>query len=277
MNSSQPSLRSSDLRRDISRRNMARAASCTHEISYGAVPSVVYQEREGSHGNFHPASYRAICANPEWHRRLQKAYTGSRWISRAWERKRRELECANSSDALLMNIFCYPRILSRRALCSLLGVDSNLTPEFGFRPRTPLNESKLDRTEVDMRLGNHWFEAKLTETGFQTAPLRLLSRYRDLSEVFDIDELPVHAGKVRSYQLIRGILAAHASNASFVLLCDSRRADLIEQWFAILCAVRSYTFRSALRLLTWQDLAATLPPQLRSFLQTKYGIVECLT
>jgi hypothetical protein len=269
-----PSLRSNDLRRDISQRNIARVAEAERDISYGSVPSVVYQEADGTHGNFHPASYRAICANPDWHRRLQKAYTGSRWITRAWERKRRELECANSSDALLMNIFCYPRVLVRPALCNLLGVETNLSPEFGFRPRVPFNDGKLDRTEVDMRLGDILFEAKLTETGFQTAPLRLLSRYRELNEVFDIAELPIHADKVRSYQLIRGVLAAHAADASFVLLCDSRRTDLIEQWFAILCAVRSYSFRSRLRLLTWQDLAATLPRALRDFLAAKYGIAS---
>ncbi len=270
---SHPSLRSGDLRRDISLRNIARTASSEYEISYGSVPSVVYQEGDGTHGNFHPASYRAICANPDWHRRLQKAYTGSRWISRAWERKRRELECASSSDALLMNIFCYPKVLGRPMLCNLLGADSNLAPEFGFRPGVPFSNGRFDRTEVDMRLGDILFEAKLTETGFQTAPLRLLNRYRDLPEVFDTGELPIHADKVRSYQLVRGVLAAYAADASFVLLCDRRRADLIEQWFSILRAIRSYSFRSKLKLVTWQEIAVTLPRGLRDFLGTKYGIL----
>jgi len=272
MAASHPSISSSDLRRDISRRNIERAISCEHEVSYGCVPSVVYQEADGTHGNFHPASYRAICANPDWHRRLEKAYTGSRWISRAWERGRRELECANSSDALLMNIFCYPKVLTRPALCNLIGADSNLAPEFGFRPRVPFGNGRFDRTEIDMRLGGILFEAKLTETGFQTAPLRLLDRYRDLHEVFNIEELPIHTKKVRSYQLVRGVLAAYATDASFVLLCDCRRTDMIEQWFSILCAVRSYSFRSRLRLLTWQDIAVTLPRGLQDFLETKYGI-----
>lgn len=267
-----PSISSGDLRRDISQRNIARGAVCEHEVSYGAVSSVVYREANGTHGNFHDSSYRAICANPEWRRRLEKAYTGSRWISRSWERKRRELECANSSDALLMNIFCYPRLLSRWAVCNLLGVDAGLTPEFGFRPRVPLNNGKFDRTEVDMRLGDVLFEAKLTETGFQTAPVRLLRRYRDLDEVFDVEELPIYAEKVRCYQIVRGVFAAHSSGASFVLLCDRRRADLIEQWFSVLRAVRSYSFRCRLRLITWQDLATTLPPGLRAFVEQKYGI-----
>ncbi|HEX7157993.1 MAG TPA: hypothetical protein VF214_03180 [Edaphobacter sp.] len=266
------SLSSNDLRREIGQRNIVRAAACEHELSYSSVPSVVYQEADGSHGNFHPSSYRAICANQDWRKRLQKAYTGSRWISRAWERKRRELECANSSDALLMNIFCYPKALSRPALCNLLGVEGGLSPEFGFRPQVPLNNGRFDRTEVDMRLGDVLFEAKLTETGFQTAPLRLLLRYRDFEEVFDTDELPRQTEKVRGYQLIRGILAAYASDRSYVLLCDVRRADLMEQWFSVLRAVRSYSFRSRLRVLNWQDLTVALPARLRTFLESKYGI-----
>jgi hypothetical protein len=173
-----------------------------------------------------------------------------------------------------MNVFCYPKVLGRSALCNLLGVDCNLTPEFGFRPRVPFSDKKFDRTEIDMRLGDLLCEAKLTETGFQTAPLRLLIRYRDLQEVFETDELPVHGDKVRGYQLIRGVLAAYAAEAPFVLLCDSRRTDLIEQWFSILCTVRSYSFRSKLRLLTWQDIAVTLPRGLRDFLETKYGILS---
>lgn len=272
MAASHTSISSNDLRRDISRRNIDRASYCEHELSYGTLPSVVYQEADGSHGNFHPSSYRAICANPEWRRRLEKAYTGSQWIARAWERRRGELECSNSSDALLMNIFCYPKLLTRPGICNLLGIDFGLSPEFGFRPRVPLSNGRFDRTEVDMHLGEILFEAKLTETGFQTAPMRLLLRYRDLEEVFNVDELPIHAGKVRSYQLIRGVLAAYSSGASFVLLCDGRRVDLIEQWFQVLRAVRSYSFRCRLRLIAWQDLASALPPRLRVFVEQKYGI-----
>ena len=132
-----------------------------------------------------------------------------------------------------------------------------------------------------MRLGDALFEAKLTETGFQTAPLRMLLRYRDFEEVFETDALPRQDEKVRCYQLIRGILAAYASDRSFVLLCDARRTDLIEQWFSVLYAVRSYSFRSRLRVLTWQDLTVALPARLRSFLADKYGIAakaeQCLT
>src|SRR5581483_11208555 len=99
-----------------------------HELSYGSSASVIYQECEGAHGNFLPPSWARIAANPLWQKRLEKAYTASRYVPRAGDRRRFELDCANSSDALLMNIFCYPRVLSRAPLCSLLGIEPGLEP-----------------------------------------------------------------------------------------------------------------------------------------------------
>lgn len=265
---------SSDLRRDLSERNSKRAFKRKHELSYGSVPSVIYQEEEAGHGNFIDASYKAICARPEWQRRLGKSYTGARWVARRWDRAgRRELDCANSSDALLMNIFCYPRLLHRRELCVMLGVESGVVPEFGVRPRTPLLSGKSDQTEIDMQLGELMVEAKLTETGFRPAAMRLLRRYRDFEEVFDPADLRVREDQVCEYQLLRGILAAYSAGATFALLCDSRRSDLRESWFRALQAVRSYSFRSQLKLVTWQEIAALVPRRLQDFLEEKYGIV----
>ena len=68
--------------------------------------------------------------------------------------RRSELECANSSDALLMNLFCYPGLTRRPGVCRLLGVDAGLRPEFGVRVQVPLANGRVDRTEVDMQLGD---------------------------------------------------------------------------------------------------------------------------
>jgi len=76
----------SQLRRDLSQRNMERALKRKHESTYGSIPSVIYEEDERLHGNFLDASYRAICGEPNWRRRLQKSYTGARWIPRQWDR-----------------------------------------------------------------------------------------------------------------------------------------------------------------------------------------------
>jgi hypothetical protein len=78
---------------------------------------------------------------------------------------------------------------------------------------------------------------------------------------------------IQGYQLIRNVLAAYASDASFCVLCDARRHDLIETWYSVLSAVHSPTFAARLKLLTWQELAAILPKDLQQFLEAKYGIL----
>ncbi|MGC2635834.1 MAG: hypothetical protein WA294_01555 [Acidobacteriaceae bacterium] len=266
-------LTAAQLRQQISARNRIRAESLAHELSIGESPSVIYQESEGSHGNFLPAAWRRMQANPAWKQRLAKVYTASRFVPRAADRRRFELDCASSSDALLMNIFCSPGVLKRREVCSLLAIEPGLQPEFGFRPGIPLNSGRTDRTEIDMKLGTLFVEAKLTEGDFQRAPLRLLARYRNFEGVFVSERLPGSGDRLDSYQLLRGVLAAHAADASFLVLCDRRRPDLIERWFAVMQAVTDTALRTRLGLLTWQELALALPRPLQLFLEEKYGIV----
>ena len=265
-------LSTAQLRREISARNQCRGRQFQHEVSWGPSASVIFDGTEGAHGNFLPASWARISSNPAWRKRLAKSYTASRFIPRAQDRKRFELDCATSSDALLMNIFCYPRLLSRSALCALLGIEASLTPEFGFRPAIPLLHGRTDRTEIDMRLGSLLVEAKLTEFDFQRAPLRLLSRYRDVQEVFDPDLLPIREGIVHSWQLVRGVLAAHATCGSFFVFCDRRRPDLIDRWFDVMRAVTDSSLRTRLGILTWQEISLTLPKPVREYLNGKYGI-----
>ena len=117
-------------------------------------------------------------------------------------------------------------------------------------------------------------EAKLTETDFQTAPARKIEKYRDLGEVFEPEELIMSGDVVRGYQLIRGVLAAHATGGSFCVVCDARRPDLIENWYSVMRAVRSCALRCRLQLLTWQELTAVLSRSLQKFLAAKYGITS---
>lgn len=263
---------SAELRRELSSRNLMLAKELPYESTIGAVPSVLYTDLDGHHGNFIAASYRRICASPEWRLRLEKCYTASRQLARPRDRQRRELDCANSSDALLMNIFCYPGVTSRRAVYQLLGIDPAARPQFGVRMQTPCADGLRDRTEVDMVLGHLLVEAKLTEADFQSARPALVHRYLDLDTVFCTDELPASRHGYRHYQLIRGVMAANHCDGSFLLLCDSRRADLVEDWYTVVRAVRSCELRSRLATLTWQELAAALPPKLKEFLARKYGI-----
>ena len=72
-----------NLRRELSARGQQLAASFSyvHESTSGDVPSVIFGRTSSQrHGNFFPASYRNICSNPEWARRLSKVHTGSRGV-----------------------------------------------------------------------------------------------------------------------------------------------------------------------------------------------------
>ena len=174
-----------------------------------------------------------------------------------------------------MNVFCHPDVVEYAGVRATLGIAAGAVPEFGVKPRTPLLRGRSDNTEVDMRVGNLLVEAKLTESDFQSAKMSLVERYRDLEEVFDVAELPVRGERVMGYQLIRGTLAAFASGCSFCVLCDARRPELVEIWYAVMRAVRSFELRCRLKLLTWQELAGVVPEELREFLAEKYGIVRC--
>ncbi len=164
-----------------------------------------------------------LSAHPEWRLRLNKVHTSAKQALPRSERRWRELDSCVSSDALLMNVFCYPGVAGSSAVTSLLGIDGAAGPQFGFKARVPLNNGSADRTEVDMRFGDLLVEAKLTESDFQTKDAATVLRYRDLEEVFELRMLPRVIGKpgersaARSarrflcYQLIRNVLAAHAN------------------------------------------------------------------
>ncbi len=154
----------------------------------------------------------------------------------------------------------------------MLGTGAADVAEFGFRPRVPLTSGFVERTEVDMKLGSVLFEAKLTESAFQTQTAAIVERYRDLKEVFEWRKLPRRSGEYVSYQLLRNVLAAYALNLSFCLLLDTRRPDLIEAWYAILSCIRSADLKTRCKILTWQELSTALPSRLQCFLDLKYGI-----
>jgi len=323
-----PSWSSSLLRRDLSARaqHLASTQKLLHDLSPGANSVVIFgRDEQGHHGNFHPTSYASICANPAWLHRLSKVHTASRRSRARNDWHWMELDSCNSSDALLMNIFCHPGVFHGTtlapAVANLLNVDPATQPCFGINPGVPLKNIRkgraslspnlplnfTDRTEIDLQLGNLFLEAKLTESNFQTAAPRLIERYRDLETVFDVMRLPRKLTSspqshppveefsqieepsaspptskatpkpsrtlIEGYQLIRNVLAAYAADASFCVLSDARRQDLIETWYSILSVVHHPTFTTRLKLLTWQELAATLPQDLQQFLEAKYGIV----
>jgi hypothetical protein len=266
----------SSLRRELCQRaqQYARTYALPHCLSYGEAPTVCFEryEDDSRHGNFLPSTYEAILRNSNWTHRLQKVHAqGRKSLPPIEYNTRRELDSCTSSDALLMNVFCCPRAFNDGRVYSMLNVKPAAKPEFGFRARVPLTKGKYDRTEVDMRLGDLLVEAKLTESDFQRAPQAVINAYRDFHEVFSWEDLPQTPNDYFSYQLVRNILAAHASSCSFCLLTDARRVDLIEAWYTVIRCVCPIE-RLRCRVLTWQELAKVLPRTLRGFLAEKYGI-----
>jgi hypothetical protein len=267
-----------ELRRELSYRS--RQYAQRHELkcreSYGQSRVVCFLPSDDGayHGNFLRESYRAIQQNAAWRKRLEKIHAQSNNSLPREERRWRELDSCNSSDALLMNIFCFPGTLRRRGIARLLGLDHSQKPEFGVRARVPLRDEKVDRTEVDMRLGDLLVEAKLTEADFQRCAMDVLEAYRDIHEVFDARELP-RDGDIRlSYQLIRNVLAAYATGLSFCVMADARRPDLKEAWYAVMRSIRTSELRVRCKMITWQELSEELPRKLRIFLAGKYGIAS---
>lgn len=262
------------LRREIvarSRRRLEQEA-IAGATSHGPGEAVVYAAAEdgASHGNFFPASYAAIVGDPQWRSRLKKVHSGRRNLPR--QEKWRELDACTSSDALLMNVFCHPRTAAEGKLQRLMTVDRQARPEFGVRVAAPLKNGQRDRTEVDMRIGDLLVEAKLTETDFQCCAPAMVERYAEFEELFGVSRLPRRNEGYAGYQLIRSVLAAKASGARFCVIADARRPDLREQWFAVMRAVGDAEMRLRCQMLTWQEVSAALPRELRGWLGEKYGI-----
>ena len=272
------------LRHELSARNQqyAQRTNLPNLESRGQPPVICYLPTDDgrAHGTFLPETYRAILKNKNWARRLTKAHTSAREALPRIGRRWCELDSSNSSDALLMNIFCFPGILTLPGLPQLLGMEMELpgdgptaAVQFGVKGRVPLRDSGTDRTEVDMQVGDLLVEAKLTESDFQTAPVARVENYRDLSEVFDPELLPRAGDHYVSYQLIRNVLAAHANQCAFCVMLDARRPDLREAWYQIIRSTKILDLRLRCKLVTWQELAVELPRRLQIFLEEKYGIV----
>lgn len=264
------------LRSELSARNLeyARAQALPHHVSIGREPVVCYEAGEGVHGNFLPATYRAILRNENWRRRLTKPHTSAAQVFVRDGVKRKELDSSSSSDALLMNVFCYPGMLREALVLRLLEVERGAKVEFGYRARVPLANGRVDRTEVDMRVGDLLVEAKLTESDFQKKAKAVVEGYRDFEVVFESESLPQSVDCYFSYQLIRNVLAAQASRCSFCVIMDERRPDLREQWYAVMRCIRVHDLKMRCRMVTWQELASVAPMKLTKFLAEKYGIVS---
>jgi hypothetical protein len=190
-----------------------------------------------------------------------------------------ELQSSNSSDALLMNIFCHPKIKSWKGIQTLLKIDAAFELAFAHYPGVLLKNESKDSTEVDLFIKSGdkliYCESKLTEGDFVYKPKAHFERYKNIKKVFDIDRLPVVRGEIANYQLVRNILAAHEvenNNGYFYLFCDMRRPDLAKSFFETVSCIESMDLRNRCKIYYWQDIAAFCGKSLQEYLKNKYGI-----
>lgn len=224
--------------------------------------AVLFPEVEGMITNFNASSFNNIRKNGDWLARTQKPHSQVRGA--------KELQSSNSSDALLMSIFCYPRITACKGLTSLLNIAPNTRPVFGWNPEFS-NEDPKYPTEVDMKIGNNIFEAKLTESDFTDKEQDIVLGYEQFGDTFETSLLKIQNGKYKNYQLTRNFLAAKKYDFHFTLLVDMRRPDLIREFLDTVKAVKDPALTSRLNFITWQEITEVVPAALKGWLKEKYG------
>lgn len=208
--------------------------------------------------SFHSKTFSNINSNKEFLKRLNKSHSKAKGY--------KEMQSSNSSDALLMNIFAYPNILENKRLMSLLGVNQNECIEFGWNP---VFENETRKTEIDMKIGNSIFEAKLTESNFTKKSQNIVLNYPNVEQVIDLTAL--YKGEdILYYQLIRNLLTAYKYNGNFNLIVDESRGDLIGAFKKVKEAIRTKELKNRFNFLTWQEITDTLENDLKQYITKKY-------
>lgn len=264
------------LRKDIGQRSesYATARGLPRYHSLGTPPTVMFEPfgTPMCHGNFLDSSYAAIAADPAWRIRLTKPHQRRNALPPIKQAHAMELDSSNSSDALLMNVFCHSAVASSAKMARLFGLQSLGRVEFGVAAQVLFATGRTDRTEQDIGFGDVVAEGKLTEADFTCKPKTHVASYRDFAAVFDTAALREEGEQFRHYQLIRNVLAIHASGKRFFLICDGRRPDLLRAWWEVVRCVQDRGLRSRCHFLFWQEIAAEAPRELGDFLLEKYGI-----
>ncbi len=213
--------------------------------------------------NFHPESFKNIVKNPASQARTQKPHPNVADVL--------EMQSSNSSDALLMNVFCHTGIGRWKGISNLIGetLDSFI---FGFPGQIHFNGGQLDSTEIDMAMKESFCEAKLTETDFTKKSADVVERYDDLKVVFHAEDLPRVESNYDNYQIIRNLLATFQRGKKHILLCDERRPDLVCRYMETVSCLREMKHRKNCRVVFWQEIAWACGDSFRDWLKEKYGI-----
>ncbi len=213
--------------------------------------------------NFHSESFKNIANNREWQHRTAKTHQNVAGML--------EMQSSNSSDALLMNIFCHPDIGRWKGIRNLINETLDAIV-FGFPGQVHMKGEQVDSTEIDMALTGLFCEAKLTENDFTQKTVDVVERYDGLHATFHAEDLPRVGGKYDNYQIIRNLLAAFQHGKKHILLCDERRSDLVLRYMQTVSCLREMQNRKNCRVVFWQEIAGACGASLRDWIEEKYGI-----
>ena len=256
-------MNSNDLRLKIrdSSKNYAESEGIDFDDSYKS--ALLFNEIRD---NFLSSTFDEIQKNEDWKLRLKKPHQKVR--------DKLEMQSSNSSDALLMNIFCHPKISNWSGILKLLGLEKFNTkkyPKFGKNPGVELINNRKDKTEIDMEIDDIYFEAKLTESDFTEKLREVVYNYSNFKSLFHVDGFP-DGDKFKGYQVIRNLLAAFQENKRHILLCDERRSDLARSYYEIVSNLKYVNKRKKCRVIFWQEIQRHCGEELKTFLKNKYGI-----
>lgn len=271
------------LRDELTDRARAHAESrgCESFESRGGVRFLPHNIERGQCGNFEPESFSVIAQRPEYAARLAKAHSHRGSFDEPYKQTAVEMDSCMSSDALLMSVFCYPRIVTGK-VAALLRVKEGEIPAFGVDGRVQRLTSGPDATEIDMIMGNVHVESKLTEGSFTSTAISILNEYADFSRTFELRMLPRDVQEdsraeeiIRGYQLVRNVLAiVPHPERRFIVMLDARRPDLVHEWWDVHAAIHDAATRARCGIVFWQEIAAASPAPLREFLAERYGLVK---
>ena len=245
---------------------LGKKYAVNNNLKYLLRKSALIFENEG---NFQKESFKNILKNDKWKKRLDKTHSHFEK-----EMNIRELDSSNSSDALLMNIFCHPDLNKWKSIKRLFNLSdaTEIKPIFGHKPRVKKDGGKPDETEIDMKLDKIYIEAKLTESDFTKKEKTIVESYDNFEKVFEKRYLEQNSNKYFNYQLIRNILAANQKGVNFILLCDARRPDLVRDFYLTVRCVKNVSLRLRCNIILWQEVSKCVGGGLKPFLKEKYGL-----
>lgn len=238
-------------------------------IDYARINDIPFDEYSSAvifkniQDNFYPLSFQNISKTSHYNVRLKKIHPK---VKNALE-----MQSSNSSDALLMNVFCHPKINDWKGLKKFLSIEE-INPIFGYKPGVLKDHNIKDDTEIDMVIGDIFFEAKLTETDFTEKHVSEVMKYKNINTVFNFDVLPIKNNKIQGYQIIRNILAAFQCKKSHCLICDIRRGDLIREYYQIINAINVDEIKLKVGVIFWQEIIKLCGADFKKYIETKYGM-----